>query len=276
MLEKFRQAKQAEILALREMAAAGTLPEPLSLSRPSLRQALTERGPGAVIAEYKRASPSRRHAGRHAGGLINALWTPQQAALGYARAGAAALSVLTEQVYFQGRLDYLEAMTGPALPLLPLLRKDFLLDPLQVRQTAATPASAVLLIVRMLTPKELETMLKSCAEFGLEAVVEVFDACDLETAQAAKAQIIQVNNRDLDTLRLDLRISLELIGRKSAAEVWISASGIQTAQDMVRLRAAGFDGLLMGTRLMQEPDPGAALAGLLEEMQNVGATHDSY
>jgi indole-3-glycerol phosphate synthase len=265
MLEKFRQAKQAEIRALRELAAAqGHMPEPLALSRPSLRQALTERGPGAVIAEYKRASPSRRHAG----GLINALWTPQQAALGYARAGAAALSVLTEEVYFQGRLDYLKAMTGPALPQLPLLRKDFLLDPLQVRQTAATPASAALLIVRMLTPEELETMLKSCAEFGLEAVVEVFDACDLETAQAAKAQIIQVNNRNLDTLGLDLRISLELIGRKSAGEVWISASGIQTAQDMARLRDAGFDGLLMGTRLMQEPDPGAALAGLLEEMQD--------
>ncbi len=265
MLEKFRQAKQAEIEALQKLAAAGraagALPEPLSIARPSLGQALRDRGPGAVIAEYKRASPSK--------GLINAGWLPEQAASGYAKAGAAALSVLTEQTYFQGRLEYLDAMTGPGLPL---LRKDFLLHPLQVRQSAATPASAVLLIARMLTLDELATMLAACAEFGLEAVVEVFDRADLDRVRHAEvrhagARIIQVNNRDLDTLTTNLGLSLELISRKSASEVWISASGMQTARDMARMRDAGFDGLLMGARLMQEPDPGAALAGLLEEMR---------
>lgn len=257
MLEKFCQAKQTEIRALQKLASTGSLPAPLPHARPSLGQAVLERGPGAVIAEYKRASPSK--------GLINAAWPPEQAASGYARAGAAALSVLTEQTYFQGRLEYLDAMTGPGLPL---LRKDFLLHPLQIRQSAATPASAVLLIVRMLTPQELAEMLKACAEFGLEAVVEVFDRNDLDRAKVAGARIIQVNNRDLDTLITDLDVSLELISRKSAGEIWISASGMHTARDMARMRDAGFDGLLMGTRLMQEPDPGAALAGLLREMRS--------
>ncbi len=261
MLEKFRQAKQVEILALQEMAATKALPAPLQMVRPSLRQALLQSGPGAVIAEYKRASPSKR--------LINAAWPPEDAALGYARAGAAALSVLTEQTYFQGRLEYLDAMTGPGLPL---LRKDFLLHPLQVRQSAATPASAVLLIARMLTPEELVQMLMDCAEFGLEAVVEVFDRNDLDRAKHAGARIIQVNNRDLDTLATDLGVSSGLISRKSADEIWISASGLQTARDMAGMRDAGFDGLLMGTRLMQAPDPGAALARLLGEMRQLPST----
>lgn len=256
MLERFRLAKQAEIQALQKLAATGRLPEPLSIARPPLGRALRDRGPGAVIAEYKRASPSK--------GLINAKWTPEQAASGYAQAGAAALSVLTEHDYFQGRLEYLQAMTGPGLPL---LRKDFLLHPLQVRQSAATPASAVLLIVRMLKTEELAEMLALCAELGLDAVAEVFDRNDLERAKDAGAPIIQVNNRDLDTLTTNLGVSLALISRKSAGEVWISASGLQTARDMAVMRDAGFDGLLMGTRLMQEADPGAALAGLLKQMQ---------
>ncbi len=256
MLEKFRHAKQTEIEELHKLAASGTLPDPLPIARPSLGRALRENGPGAVIAEYKRASPSK--------GLINPDWPPEQAASGYAQAGAAALSVLTEQAHFQGRLDYLGAMAGPGLPL---LRKDFLLHPLQVRQSAATPASAVLLIARMLTLNELETMLGACAQCGLEAVVEVFDRADLDRAKQLGARIIQVNNRDLDTLGTDLAVSLELISRKSADEIWISASGLETARDMAGMRDAGFDGLLMGTRLMRMPDPGATLAELLEQMR---------
>ncbi|GAB6060340.1 indole-3-glycerol-phosphate synthase [Desulfonatronum parangueonense] len=255
MLEKFRRAKEAEIQKLQRMVAAGTPPEPLSIARPSLRQALLDHGPGAVIAEYKRASPSK--------GLINATWTPVQAAEGYARAGAAALSVLTEEIHFQGSLDFLPIMADTGLPV---LRKDFLLHPLQVLQTAATPASALLLIARMLTLAELEAMLGACREHGLEAVVEVFDAADLEKAKAAASNIIQVNNRDLDKLTTELRISEELIRHKSSDEAWISASGMNSARDMRRMRNAGFDGLLIGTRLMQEPDPGLALAQLLEEL----------
>ncbi|SMP48984.1 indole-3-glycerol phosphate synthase [Desulfonatronum zhilinae] len=256
MLERFRQAKQAEIRELISLESADRLPEPSTIPRPSLAKALLERGPGAVIAEYKRASPSR--------GLINASWTPEQASTGYARAGAAALSVLTEEAYFQGSLDFLPVMAALGLPL---LRKDFLLHPLQVRQTAATPASALLLIARMLNQAELESMLAECRTFGLEAVVEVFDEEDLDKAKAASSTLIQVNNRDLDRLTTDLRVSENLIRHKAEGEVWISASGMSTAQDMARMCNAGFHGLLIGSRLMQEPDPGQALAGLLRALR---------
>ena len=255
MLERFRQAKQAEIRELIALESAGRLPEPSTIPRPSLAKALLERGPGAVIAEYKRASPSL--------GVINVDWTPEQAAAGYARAGAAALSVLTEQTYFQGRLDFLPAMAEPGLPL---LRKDFLLHPLHVRQTAATPASALLLIARMLSQPELEVMLTECRVYGLEAVMEVFDEGDLDKAKAVNATLIQVNNRDLDRLTTNLCISEGLIRHKAEGEVWISASGMNTAQDMARMRDAGYHGLLIGSRLMQEPDPGQALAELSRVM----------
>jgi indole-3-glycerol phosphate synthase len=256
MLERFRQAKQTEIRELISLESAGRLPEPSATPRPSLAKALLGRGPGAVIAEYKRASPSR--------GLINANWPPDRAAVGYARAGAAALSVLTEETYFQGSLDFLPVMATPGLPL---LRKDFLLHSLQVRQTAATPASALLLIARMLSQSELESMLVECRTFGLEAVVEVFDEADLDKAKAANSTLIQVNNRDLDRLTTDLRISEDLIRHKAEGEIWISASGMSSAHDMARMRDAGFRGLLIGSRLMQEPDPGQTLADLLRAMR---------
>lgn len=252
MLERFRQAKQAEIQNLVALESRGRLPEPSDVSRPSLAQALLSGAPGAVIAEYKRASPSQ--------GLINAQWPPDQAAAGYARAGAVALSVLTEETYFQGNLEYLSVMTASGLPL---LRKDFLLHPLQVRQTAATPASALLLIARMLSRPELQTMLDACRAFGLEAVVEIFDQADLDLAKSVGSTIIQVNNRDLDRLTTDLRISENLIHHRSAGEIWVSASGMNSSEDIRRMRQAGFHGLLIGTRLMREPDPGAALAALL-------------
>ncbi|TVQ98599.1 MAG: indole-3-glycerol-phosphate synthase [Desulfovibrionales bacterium] len=255
MLERFRQAKQAEIQALLDQERTGQLPPPFSGPRPSLIQALRHQAPGAVIAEYKRASPSR--------GLINAHWPPSQAAAGYARAGATALSVLTEETYFHGSLDFLQVMANPGLPL---LRKDFLLHPVQVRRTAATPAAALLLIARMLSNSELESMLATCREYALEAVVEVFDRADLDKAQAGGSSLIQVNNRDLDRLTTDLRISLDLIRFRNKGEVWISASGMHSAEDMVRMRDAGYHGLLIGSRLMQEPDPGQALAELLRAM----------
>ena len=138
MLSRFRKAKAAEIAALREQSAQGTLPPVWYGHRPSFAARLRSRGPGALIAEYKRASPSL--------GDINLELGPRDAARIFAENGAAAMSVLTEEVHFKGSLDYLGSCAGEALPL---LRKDFLFDPLQVDATAATPASAYLLVVRM-------------------------------------------------------------------------------------------------------------------------------
>jgi len=250
MLERFRQAKQAEIAALQELEDQGRLPEPFAGQRLSFKRRL--QGPGlAVIAEYKRASPSR--------GVINAELGPEEVAEDYSRGGAAALSVLTEEAHFQGELGFLQRMAPAGLPL---LRKDFILHPLQVRQTAATPASALLLIARMLDDAELAGLLQLSRDCGLDAVTEAFDATDLARAQTAGAEIIQINNRDLDTLATDLEVSARLVVRRREGEVWISASGMAAPEDLVRMRDLGFDAVLVGTSLMAAPDPGEALAAL--------------
>lgn len=263
MLERFRRAKAAEIEMLNALEAQRRLPDPWGGERPGFAKAL--RGPDlAVIAEYKRASPSR--------GVIELGLEPEAVARAYAEAGAACLSVLTEEAHFQGSLDYLfrmaEPVSGPGpAPRLPLLRKDFLLDPLQITQSAATPASAVLLIVRMLPGGLLAEMLAACAHYGLEAVVEVFSEDDLDRAQAAGAAIIQVNNRDLDTLATDLSTAEKLATRRASGAdddtVWIAASGLETAEDAARMRSAGYEAVLVGTALMRGGDPKGALQRLL-------------
>jgi indole-3-glycerol phosphate synthase len=255
MLEKFRRAKQREIQALQALEDKGQLPEPWEGFRPSFGHALRRGKAPAVIAEYKRASPSR--------GVINLDLTPEDVAAQYALAGASCLSVLTEEDHFQGELGFLERMHPAGLPL---LRKDFLLDPLQVAQTAATPAAALLLIVRMLSVQELAALHHATTDAGLEAVVEIFDEQDLEAARAAGARLIQVNNRDLDTLKTDLAISARLVQEKDPAEVWISASGITTPHDLSLVRDLGFEAALIGTFLMEEGAPGRALAMLRKEL----------
>ncbi|HBR05922.1 MAG TPA: indole-3-glycerol phosphate synthase [Desulfovibrio sp.] len=249
MLERFRQAKQAEIARL---LAAGP-PPPLPGPRPGFRSGLEARGPCAVVAEYKRASPSK--------GVINLGLEPRDVAAMYARAGAAAVSVLTEEAYFQGSLAYLAAMTGPGLPL---LRKDFLFHPLQVAETAATPASALLLIARMFaTAQELRDLREQAESLGLEALVEVFDEQDLDLARESGATLLQVNNRDLDTLAVSLDVSRRLAPQRRAGEFWISASGIDASGQVAEMRALGFGAVLVGTSLMASADPGAALAALV-------------
>jgi len=255
MLEKFRGAKHAEIAHLKALEASEDLPLPYQGKRPSFSDAILAGAPIAVIAEYKRASPSA--------GDINLGLTPGEAAAMYAAAGAAALSVLTEETYFKGSLDYLDIMSGAGLPM---LRKDFILHPLQVAATAATKASALLVIVRMLTDEELAEILRRTYDAGLEAVIEVFDEPDLARAEAAGAHIIQVNSRDLDTLTTDLAVAERLAKRKRPGRIWIAASGIKTRSDVLRMAALGFDAVLVGTSLMSGTDPGAALARLTGRM----------
>lgn len=252
MLDMFREAKVKEVASLIELNAKGAMPPPYAGPRPSLVAGLKAAGPLPVIAEYKRASPSR--------GDINLAATPEDVALAYANAGAGAISVLTEEVHFKGSLDFLARMAGPGLPL---LRKDFILHPLQVARTAATPASALLVIVRMINDAALNALLREAARHGLEVVTEVFSEADLERAQRASASIIQVNNRDLDSLKTDLAVSRSFVERKQAREFWITASGIESHERLASLLDLGFDAALVGTSLMRGNDPGRELAGLL-------------
>ena len=253
MLERFRKAKAREIRDLETLVSSGGFPAPWTGPRPVFSRALAEKGPGAVIAEYKRASPSK--------GDLNLGLGPAEVAAMYRQAGAAALSVLTEEDHFKGRLDFLTAMLPAGLPM---LRKDFLFHPLQVRRTAASPASALLLIVRMFADLAgLQELYRLSSSLGLECVVEVFDRRDLDLAKAAGARIIQVNNRDLETLSIDLATSRDLIPFKEPGEVWIAASGISRPQEVAELTGAGFDAVLVGTSLMQSPSPEAALTELV-------------
>ncbi|MDR2050818.1 MAG: indole-3-glycerol-phosphate synthase [Deltaproteobacteria bacterium] len=253
MLERFRAAKAEEVAALKELSARGALPPPYRGPRPSFLASLRKKAPRAVIAEYKRASPSR--------GDINLGPEPEEVALAYAGAGAGAISVLTEEKWFKGHISYLERMAAPGLPL---LRKDFILHPLQVLQTAAGPASALLLIARLFADAApLRALLRLCLDSGLEAVTEVFAPEELSLARAAGASVIQVNNRDLDALQLDLSHSERLAPHKKPGEFWITASGIGNAAQLDRLLALGFDAALVGGALMQGADPGKSLAALL-------------
>lgn len=255
MLAKFREAKAGELEALRALARDGRLPKPYAGKRPGFSQALRSAfcpGQPAVIAEYKRASPSI--------GDLNLRVGPEETAQLYASAGAAAISCLTEEVYFKGSLEYLGRMAGAGLPL---LRKDFLFDPLQIVATAASPASALLLIVRQNPDAgELRGLIQATLDHGLEPLVECFDAADLAIAREAGATLLQVNTRDLSTLKVDPAIALELVADKRPGELWISASGIGGAADVRAMAQVGYDAVLVGTALMEHQDPAAKLAEL--------------
>lgn len=255
MLEKFREAKQREIAILKN---SRQLPE-YQGQRPSFSGALNSKnGLPAVIAEYKRASPSK--------GLICETVSPSLASSEYASNGASALSILTEEDWFKGNLDYL-ARARAAAPDLPILRKDFIFDSLQIRATASTPASALLLIVRLVPQARLLRNLREEAEkFNIECVVEVFDDADLAIARESGAQIIQVNARDLDTLKVNRKACLELIKANppSEKEKWIAASGMDSGEHLIQAYDAGFDAVLVGTALMANGQPGLALRKLLE------------
>jgi indole-3-glycerol phosphate synthase len=211
----------------------------------------------AVIAEIKKASPSK--------GLIRADFDVEWIARRYRAGGAAALSVLTDEPWFQGSLRNLE-LASAASPL-PCLRKDFMIDEYQVVEARAHRADAILLIAAALNDGEMRHLAEVAAGFSLDVLVEVHTAEELDrvlqTLGTDGASAIGVNNRDLKTFEVRLDTSLELVERIPAAMVRVTESGIGTAADIARLQQAGFNAFLIGESLMRQADPGAALAELL-------------
>lgn len=207
----------------------------------------------AVIAELKKASPSR--------GLIRADFPVAELARELEQAGAAALSVLTEEEFFQGSLANLRAAS--AAVSIPCLRKDFIVDPFQVLEARANRADAVLLIVASLSDSELRQLHAAAHEHGLDVLCEVHDRAELERALAAGCDVIGVNSRDLRTFAVDLDTALRLAPEIPAGKIKVAESGIHSAADVERLRAAGFDAVLVGESLMKAPRPGQALKELL-------------
>ena len=258
-LERFIEAKKAEVAALERAMAEGRMPAPWMQERPSFRAAIERRGakPLTVIAEYKKASPSR--------GVICDALEPEDVAAQYAANGADSISILTEEAYFQGDIRYLER-ASKVVPAVPLLRKDFLFHPAQVAATLATPASALLLIVRLTPDAAVLRALREQAEAGgVEAVVEIFDEADLRLARESGARIIQVNARDLVTLKVDKAACLRLIRENPPlpGELWIAASGMSCRADLEAAAEAGFHAALVGSALMEEGRPGVSLRRLL-------------
>lgn len=206
-------------------------------------------GPPRLVAEVKRASPSA--------GAIQAGLDAAAQARSYAAAGAAAISVLTDGPGFGGSLADLEAVR--AAVALPLLRKDFVLDPYQLLEARAHGADAVLLIVAALDGEALRRLLAASAEAGLAALVEVHDEAEVETALAAGARIVGVNNRNLGTFAVDLAISERLLPLLPRSVRGVAESGVRTAEDARRLRRAGATNLLVGEALVRAADPGALI-----------------
>ncbi len=215
------------------------------------RTALTTRTP-AIIAEIKKASPSK--------GVLAADFDPVRSAEAYARGGAAALSVLTDEMFFQGSLAYLEA--ARAAVSVPVLRKDFTTDPAHVIEAAAHGADAILLIAAILSLDELRRYRELAEQLGMSALVEVHDEHELSAAVDSGASIIGVNNRNLRTFEVTLDTSLRLAPLIPPGAVKVAESGIHTQADIATLSAAGFQAFLIGERLMLAPDPTEALMEL--------------
>ncbi|MGB0066325.1 MAG: indole-3-glycerol phosphate synthase TrpC [Terracidiphilus sp.] len=212
----------------------------------------------AVIAEIKKASPSK--------GLIRADFDPEWLARRYRAGGAAALSVLTDEPYFQGSLRNLE-LASAAAPL-PCLRKDFIVDEYQIMEARAHRADAILLIAAALESAELKRLAEAAHALALDVLVEVHTADELTQVLDALgengADAIGVNNRDLKSFEVSQETSLALVDWIPAAVVRVTESGIVTREDIDRLRKAGFDAFLIGESLMRQSDPGEALAELIK------------
>ena len=245
------EALTAHSASLREGAARAPLRRPFS--------GALEGACVAVIAEIKRRSPSK--------GDINPGISPGQRAVTYASSGAAALSVLTQHSRFGGSVEDLQ-LAARAVDV-PLLRKDFIVAPIQIVEARSAGASAVLLIARALSPAELPALARAAADEGLETLVEVRDEGELETAVAARASVIGVNNRNLESLAIDPAVSERLIPLIPADRPAVYESGVGARADVERAAACGADAVLVGSVLSAAADP-AALAGSLTSVPRTG------
>ena len=217
----------------------------------AIRQKI-ENGQSAVIAEIKRASPSK--------GVIRADFRPADIARSYAAHGAACLSVLTDRQYFQGAPEYLQAARA-ACPL-PVLRKDFLIDAYQVAEARAMGADAILLIAAALDLPQMQTLERQAMDYGMAVLVEVHDGLELEAALQLQTPLLGINNRNLRTFEVSLETTLGLLPRIPAERIVVTESGILSRGDVIRMRENDVHAFLVGEAFMRAPEPGEALAAL--------------
>lgn len=228
----------------------------LAVPRASAFEAALRRPGTRVIAECKRRSPSR--------GVLRADYRPADIAAGYARAGAAAISVLTEPTFFDGQLSHLAGVRGCVD--VPLLRKDFIVTEFQILEARAAGADAVLLIVAALSDRDLATLVAAAGGYGLAAMVEAHTRDEVGRALSAGARVVGVNSRDLRTLDVDPGVFEIAALNWPDRVIAVAESGIRTAADVVRLSRLGYSAFLVGERFMTSEDPGAALAAFLADV----------
>ena len=242
MLDKIIQTKQQELSHFPDIAESALLPND--------RDFLSIFHSFAIVAEMKAKSPSE--------GQIATTYSPPDIAARYEQGGASALSVLCDHTYFSG--DYVHLTQARNACALPLLCKEFIIDSKQVYAARAAGASACLLIVRVLTDAQLAS-LKACIErLGMTAVIEVFNQEEIDRALAVSPQVLGINNRDLNSLKMDTDLSMHLKNHVPDHIYCMSFSGVKTPEDIQKRRAQGFAGVLVGTALMRADDPAAFLA----------------
>ncbi len=257
ILDRIVAVKRQEVPAARAQRSEAALHELITQQTAprGFEAALRARlgaGQAGVIAEIKKASPSK--------GVIREHFVPTEIAATYARNGAACLSVLTDLQFFQGHADHLRQ--ARAACALPVLRKDFMVDPYQVLEARALGADCILLIAACLSDAQLAELEDCASGFGLDVLVEVHDGDELDRALRLKTPMIGINNRNLRTFDVTLDTTLGLQARVPAGRLLVTESAIATRADVQRMRGAGVHAFLVGEALMRAPDPGAALAAL--------------
>ncbi|MDE2127586.1 MAG: indole-3-glycerol phosphate synthase TrpC [Armatimonadetes bacterium] len=262
ILDKILATKREEIAAGMALKSESVLLDELA-AQPDARpfaDALKAGAPVGVIAEIKKASPSA--------GIIRHRFQPVEIALGYAAAGAACISVLTDEQYFGGKLATIAAVRR--CTACPILRKDFIVHPWQVAESRAAGADAILLIAAALQQNELDLLLERAQQLGMAALVEVHSVAEATVALASGAEMIGINNRNLATFETRLETTEEITAAlpQLRERMLVSESGIRTAEDIQRVAAAGARAVLVGEALMRAPDPGAALQKLTDVLRS--------
>lgn len=258
ILERIVAVKREEVAALLARQPLHSLRADAEARRQDRRdfegalRAAIAAGRSAVIAEVKKASPSK--------GLLRDPFLPAQIAASYARHGATCLSVLTDERFFQGSADFLRQARVACD--LPVLRKDFMVDIAQVCEARAMGADCILLIAACLDDATMAELEACALELGMAVLVEVHDAAELDRALALKTPLLGINNRNLKTFEVSLQTTLDLLPRVPADRLLVTESGILGPQDVARMRAAGVHAFLVGEAFMRAPDPGAALSRL--------------
>lgn len=255
ILSKILEQTKISLAARKQAVSREQLIDELQKQEPArdFGRVLSRPGSINIIAEAKKASPSK--------GIIRPDFDPVSIAQCYEQYGAGAVSVLTEEHFFQGHLDYLRLIRQSVT--IPVLRKDFIIDHYQVYESRAAGADALLLIASVLNTSELSSLLHLTHELGMQALVEIHTSEELKKVLHVKPSIIGINNRNLDTFYTDIKTTIELRTMIPEGIIIVSESGINTSDDIKRLRSCGIDAFLIGETLMRESDPGVKLSQLL-------------